>query len=166
MFSEFWCDIDWRFCFKQFVEIVKLSRHRGITISVKNYESQAALYCLFRFGENEYAKKILNFPSLRWDSFRWIISAENFNLSDSNMTLLCCHFQYCLVNALANSRYVPGEVHSIVGSKPNTVHVMNTMVSFDIWVQALVHETLKWGYRSVETLCKSFIVKCFASKQW
>ena len=74
------------------------------------------------------------------------------------MALVDCQFQSCLADAIR------AKVRSIIGCDCNVVHVLNTVVSFDNWVQVLAHEARKSRHRSAETLFKSFVGKSSAGK--
>ena len=80
------------------------------------------------------------------------------------MALFSCQFYSCLANSLEDYPNVPDKVPSIFGCNFNIVHVLTTLASLDNWVQVLTHEAQKSRYRSVETLCKSFIGKSSARK--
>ena len=80
------------------------------------------------------------------------------------MALLYCQFQSCWANALEDSRKFPGEFRSIVGCNPNVVHVLNTLVSFNNWVELLTYRTWKGRHGLAQTLCKSFVGRSSASK--
>ena len=97
-------------------------------------------------------------------SLGWNGSTLEFNLSDSKVELFDCQFQSCLANAFEDCPNVPGKIRSVIGCNSNVIHVLSTLVSLDNWDQVLAHETWESRQRSAETLCKSFVGKCSASK--
>ena len=64
------------------------------------------------------------------------------------------------MNALEHFPTVPDKVRSLDGCKSKIVHVLDTLVSLDIWVPVLRHEAWNSRQRSAKALCKSFVSKC------
>ena len=108
--------------------------------------------------------KVVDFPSLWWDSIWSNCPSKEFNLSDTKMALLYCQFLSCVVNELEDCPSVPGKFRSIAGYNNDVVHVLKTLVSLDNWVQVLAHETWRGTHRSAKTLCESLVGKNSASK--
>ena len=89
----------------------------------------------FWFAESEFVQKILKFPSWRWNFLEYFGHANDFNLSDSEMTFFVYQDQTRLANAPEESLIVPGKNRSIVGGfNPNIVHALSTLVIFNKWV--------------------------------
>ena len=63
-FFHFSGDVDWDFCFYEFVEWSEFFSHPGNKIAVIFDEPQIAVPNLFRFEESQFASEILNFVSL------------------------------------------------------------------------------------------------------
>ena len=124
MSFEVGCHSDWCFCFEPFVNWVKFFGHPGNTICVIVHKPQVAVYYCFWFGESEFARNALRFPSLPWEPFWWKGSAMDFKSSDSKIAFFYCQFQTCLANLLGECPNVQGSVRSMIGCNPNIVHVI------------------------------------------